>query len=165
MGRIRTTVFFKGCDLRCWWCHNPEASIPGPELLLRPELCIQCGACLAECARRAIQRNGEHLVTDRELCDRCGTCSAACAAGARAMAGRAMTVEQVMDDVLRWFFTTSPAAASCFSGGEPLLRVISLDLLRACKAHDLHTIVDTRGAAPRRRSTACAHMWTCSYTT
>ncbi len=147
---IRTTVFLKGCGLRCWWCHNPESQHPKPELLLRPELCIQCGACVAECPHEAIRRDGDGLVTDRGVCARCGACIAVCAADAREIAGRVMTVEQVMDDVLRdsVFYDESGGGVS-FSGGEPLLQGDFLfDLLRACKARDLHTVIDTCGFAP-----------------
>jgi pyruvate formate lyase activating enzyme len=146
---IRTTVFFKGCGLRCWWCHNPESQQTRPELLLRPELCIQCGACLVECQHGAIRRNGDGFATDRALCERCGACTAACAADAREMVGREMTVEQVMHEVLRdTIFYDESGGGVTFSGGEPLLQGDFLfDLLRACKAHDLHTIVDTCGFA------------------
>jgi pyruvate formate lyase activating enzyme len=146
---IRTTIFFKGCGLRCWWCHNPESQQPRSELLLRPELCIQCGACLAECPHEAIRRNGDGFVTDREVCELCGACVAACTADAREMVGREMTVEQVMAEVLRdTIFYDESGGGVTFSGGEPLFQGNFLfDLLRACKAHDLHTIVDTCGFA------------------
>ncbi|HML21162.1 MAG TPA: glycyl-radical enzyme activating protein [Aggregatilinea sp.] len=146
---IRTTVFLKGCGLRCWWCHNPESQRPRPELLLRAEACIRCGACVVECPQSAITWNGTDFVTDREICARCGTCTAACVADAREMVGREMTVEQVMDDVLRdVLFYDQSGGGVTFSGGEPLLQdEFLLDLLRACKAHDLHTVVDTCGYA------------------
>lgn len=146
---IRTTVFFKGCGLRCWWCHNPESQRPRPELLLRPELCIQCGACRAECPHGAVQPDGECFITDRARCDLCGSCVAVCAADAREIVGREMTVEQVMAKVLPdVIFYDQSGGGVTFSGGEPLLQVdFLLDLLRACKDHDLHTVVDTCGFA------------------
>jgi pyruvate formate lyase activating enzyme len=146
---IRTTIFFKGCGLRCWWCHNPESQRLGPELLLRPELCIQCGACLAECPQGAIQWDGQQFITDRTICERCGTCIAACAAETREIVGREMTVEQVMTEVLDdVVFYDQSGGGVTFSGGEPLLQgEFLLDLLRTCKSHDLHTTVDTCGFA------------------
>ncbi len=146
---IRTTIFFKGCGLRCWWCHNPESQRPKPELFLRPELCIQCGACVAECPAGAIWREGDRFTTDREACDRCGACTVVCAAAAREMVGREMTVKQVMDEVLRdSIFYDEFGGGVTVSGGEPLLQGDFLfDLLQSCKAHDLHTVVDTCGHA------------------
>lgn len=144
---IRTTVFLKGCGLRCWWCHNPESQHPRPELLLRPELCIQCGACVAECPQGAIRLDGGRFITDRDVCERCGACRAVCVADAREMVGREMTVGQVMDEVLRdVVFYDQSGGGVTFSGGEPLLQnAFLLDLLQACKSHDLHTVVDTCG--------------------
>ena len=146
---IRTTVFLKGCGLRCWWCHNPESQQPRPELLLRAELCIGCGACVAECPQAAIHQDGDQFVTDREACTRCGSCMPVCAADAREIVGQEMTVEQVLDDVLRDdIFYNESGGGITFSGGEPLLQGDFLhDLLQACKAHDLHTVVDTCGYA------------------
>jgi pyruvate formate lyase activating enzyme len=146
---IRTTIFFKGCGLRCWWCHNPESQHRKPELLLRSELCIQCGACAAECPQGAIQWDGAQFVTDRESCDRCGTCVTTCTADAREIVGREMTVEQVIAEVLTdTVFYDESGGGVTFSGGEPLLQdEFLLDLLRVCKDHDLHTAVDTCGFA------------------
>jgi pyruvate formate lyase activating enzyme len=146
---IRTTVFLKGCGLRCWWCHNPESQQPRPELLLRTELCIRCGACVEECPQAAIQPDGDQFITDREVCARCGTCVAFCAADAREIAGREMTVDDVMAEVLHdVIFYDQSGGGVTFSGGEPLLQGDFLfDLLRVCKDYDLHTIVDTCGYA------------------
>jgi len=146
---IRTTIFLKGCGLRCWWCHNPESQHPKPELLLRPSLCIQCGACVAVCPHEAIGWDGEAFATDRAICERCGACVTTCVAGARDIAGREMTVAQVMDEVLRdRIFYDGSGGGVTFSGGEPLLQgEFLLELLQACKAQELHTTVDTCGYA------------------
>jgi pyruvate formate lyase activating enzyme len=147
---IRTTVFLKGCGLRCRWCHNPESQHPGPELMLRPELCVQCGACLGTCPQGAIAWDGECYVTDRTLCTGCGECTAACYAEARELVGREMTVDQVLADIMRdaAFYDESGGGVT-FSGGEPLLQGdFLLALLRACKAQGLHTALDTCGYAP-----------------
>jgi pyruvate formate lyase activating enzyme len=163
---IRTTVFLKGCGLRCWWCHNPESQHPKPELLLRPELCIRCGACVAACPHEAIRPDGDGFVTDRDVCDPCGACTAVCAADAREIVGRVMTVEQVTADVLRdrVFYDESGGGVS-FSGGEPLLQGDFLfDLLRAQSAGSAYRrrylrFCLVRNARPR------AAAWTCSCTT
>jgi pyruvate formate lyase activating enzyme len=145
---IRTTVFLKGCGLRCWWCHNPESQYPNIELLLRPNICIECGACT--CPQGAISWSGDGYVTDRTRCQRCGECVTACYADARQMVGRQATAAEVMRDVLRDRpFYDETGGGVTFSGGEPMLQAdFLLELLLACKAEDIHTTVDTCGHAP-----------------
>lgn len=152
---IRTTVFLKGCPLRCWWCHNPEGQSPEPDLLLRPERCIGCGACLSACPYGAIAVDGAGtLRTDRSRCHHCGACVEVCYAGARELAGRWMTVEEVIAEVERDipFYGASEGGERggvTFSGGEPLSQPDFLHaLLVACRARGLHTAVDTSGFAP-----------------
>ncbi|RME38655.1 MAG: 4Fe-4S dicluster domain-containing protein [Thermoflexia bacterium] len=105
---IRTTVFLKGCPLRCWWCHNPEGQSPEPDLLLRPERCIGCGACLSVCPNgaMAVDRAG-NLRTNRSRCHHCGACVEVCYAGARELVGRWMTVEKVIAEV-EWRTSAGP---------------------------------------------------------
>jgi pyruvate formate lyase activating enzyme len=147
---IRTTVFFKGCPLRCWWCHNPEGLAPEPELMFWANRCIRCHACLEVCAHGAISRDGNAVSTDAEKCVRCGACVAACYAEARQIVGREVTVAQVAAEIERDvpFYDESGGGAT-FSGGEPLLQGdFLLELLHACKARGIHTAVDTCGFAP-----------------
>ncbi len=147
---IRTTVFLKGCGLRCVWCHNPESQSPRPELILYPERCIGCEACLEACPEGAIQRAEDgRLITSAERCTRCGECLDVCYAEARAFAGETMTVEQVMAEVQRdaAFYEESGGGVT-FSGGEPLAQPdFLLELLQACRARGLHTTLDTCGYA------------------
>ena len=142
---IRTTVFLKGCPLECTWCHNPEGQSSTPELLLFPERCIACGACLAACpAGAAIERTS----TDRILCTACGGCVEVCTADARTMAGEEMSVEEVMAVVDRDipFYRRSGGGVS-FSGGEPAAQPEFLSgLLSACVKSSIHTCLDTSGA-------------------
>lgn len=147
---IRTTVFLKGCGLHCPWCHNPESQNPRPELMLRPELCVRCGACVVTCPQGAIAWDGERYVTDRGLCTQCGECTSVCYAEAREIVGREMTVDAVMAEIMRdaAFYDESGGGVT-FSGGEPLLQgEFLLALLQACKAQGLHTALDTCGYAP-----------------
>jgi pyruvate formate lyase activating enzyme len=146
---IRTTVFFKGCPLSCWWCHNPESQARGPEIMFRAGRCIRCGACAQACTRGAISMNGDVVSTDGERCALCGACVQVCYAQAREMVGRKVTVAQVMAEIEQdvAFYDESGGGAT-FSGGEPLAQGdFLLALLRACGAREIHTVVDTCGFA------------------
>ncbi len=144
---IRTTVFFKGCPLRCWWCHNPESQSPRPEIMLRANRCILCGACQADCPQGAIQLDRAGATTDRTLCDLCAICVDACYSGARELSGREMTVHQVLAEIERDIpFYDQSGGGVTFSGGEPLLQPAFLSaLLHACRQRGIHTVLDTSG--------------------
>lgn len=144
---IRTTIFFKGCPLSCWWCHNPEGQALEPEMIFRAQLCIRCYACLPVCEKDAISLDGDIVSTDREKCTACGTCVEVCYSGAREIVGRRMTVAQVMAEIERdrAFYDESGGGVT-FSGGEPLSQpVFLLELLQACKEKEIHTALDTCG--------------------
>ena len=146
---IRTTVFLKGCPLSCWWCHNPEGQASQEELILRPDRCIACGACIEACDRGAVTSDRGIVVTTRERCTACGACVDVCYAGARELVGRTGTVADVMEEIERDrpFYDQSRGGVT-FSGGEPLSQPAFLrDLLEACKARGLHTVLDTCGFA------------------
>ena len=145
---IRTTVFLKGCPLRCAWCHNPESQRPEPQIMLRPSRCIVCGACVDECPEGAIQWNGAGLLTDRALCVQCGVCTAYCTSEARELVGREMSVAEVLGEIKRDLaFYDESGGGVTFSGGDPLFQAaFLLPLLQGCKELELHTAVDTCGA-------------------
>jgi pyruvate formate lyase activating enzyme len=147
---IRTTVFLKGCPLRCYWCHNPEGLRSGPELQIFPQLCIVCGACVAACPEAAHELVDGRKEFRRELCKGCGRCVLECFSGALVLAGRRMSVQEVMDQVLadRAFYETSGGGVT-LSGGEPLFqRRFTRALLESCKAEGLHTAIETAGHYP-----------------
>ena len=146
---IRTTVFLKGCPLSCAWCHNPESQQSSPELIIRPERCIGCGACLDVCPEGAISTSNNLYFTDRQLCKVCGACVEICFAEAREIIGREMTADEVIEEVLqdKAFFDQSGGGVT-FSGGEPLYQPNFLEaLLKLSKKNNLHTTLDTCGYA------------------
>jgi pyruvate formate lyase activating enzyme len=148
---IRTTVFLKGCPLRCWWCHNPESLSPKPEIVILEARCQLCGECLQVCPNHAIFAENGGFKYDLEACALCGSCVEACPSGARQMVGTRMTVSEVMAEILkdRIFYDDSRGGVT-FSGGEPLMQPRFLrDLLTACRAQGIHTTVDTCGFGPR----------------
>jgi pyruvate formate lyase activating enzyme len=144
---IRTTVFLKGCPLHCTWCHNPESISPDQQLLLRDDRCIRCGDCFALCKNHAVQRVNGSFSTIRDACVECGDCIEVCNSEAREIAGKEMTVDEVLREIEKdiVFYDQSGGGAS-FSGGEPLLQHEFLTaLLRECKKKKIHTVVDTTG--------------------
>jgi len=147
---IRTTVFLKGCSLRCFWCHNPEGLRMTPEVQFLPNRCIACGACVIAC-----DHDGQHLDEngrsyERLNCVACGQCVEACAAEALTLAGKRLTADEVVAEVLRdrVFYETSGGGVT-LSGGEPALQPdFSRAVLAQCKAEGLHTAIETCGNIP-----------------
>ncbi|VGO13989.1 Benzylsuccinate synthase activating enzyme [Pontiella desulfatans] len=146
---IRTTVFLKGCPLRCLWCHNPESIDFRPEIGWRPEHCTGCGACIEACPEGCHQLSQEdsHHRFDRADCTRCGRCAEACAFGALTRIGKRMGVDEVMTEVLkdRAYYKTSGGGLT-LSGGEPLAQPEFAEaLLSAARSEGIHTAVETSG--------------------
>jgi pyruvate formate lyase activating enzyme len=146
---IRTTVFLKGCPLRCLWCHAPESQSLEPEPMPRPERCLLCLACLSACEHGALAGHDGRIETDRAACEACGRCVEVCPSGAREIAGRTMTVGDVIDEVRRdRIFYEESGGGVTFSGGEPLMQPGFLfAMLRRCRAERIHAAVDTSGWA------------------
>lgn len=135
---IRTTVFFKGCNLRCAWCHNPESQSPRPQLLFYRNKCTGCGKCKEKCP---------HAMTQ---CDLCGTCTLYCPNSAREICGREYTVEELLSELCKDkdFYAQSGGGVT-FSGGECMLQLDFLkEILQQSKENGLHTAVDTAGHVP-----------------
>ena len=147
---IRTVVFFKGCTLRCFWCHNPESISPAAQVQFLPHACIGCGKCFQVCPAGAhIMDNGQRVFA-RERCRGCGRCADSCYAEALLLRGRAMSVGEVMDEIEldRAYYDSSNGGVTC-SGGEPLAQADFLRaLLTACKQRHLRTAIETAGNVP-----------------
>jgi pyruvate formate lyase activating enzyme len=142
---IRTTVFLKGCNLRCFWCHNPETLKPKPELQVFPSRCIGCGVCFERCPQGAHEIVDGRRVYHRDRCVVCGTCVDTCYAEALVLVGERKTVDEVVEVVLRDrpFYETSGGGVT-LSGGEPLLQIdFSRAILARCKEEGLHTAIET----------------------
>lgn len=160
---VRTEIFLKGCPLRCLWCHSPESQAPYPQVAWYEVRCIgvkDCGDCLKVCPQGALKKGKviysktqkaeiQIIELDREACDNCGKCTEVCQAEALAMAGKDMTVAELMAriDKDRPFFRRSGGGVT-ISGGEPMLqKKFTKALLKECKNQGLHTCLDTSGYA------------------
>jgi pyruvate formate lyase activating enzyme len=148
---IRTTVFFKGCPLHCWWCHNPEGQSFTRELMLWPDRCIKCQACISACPNSAISLLNNSIVTERDKCRVCGVCAAKCPASAREIVGKTVSADEVMKEVAKDHEFYGESGGLTASGGEPLAQPAFLHaLLNECKAAGIHTTVDTSGYAEKK---------------
>ena len=138
---IRTTVFFKGCNLRCAWCHNPESQSSDVQLMFFADKCIGCGKCREKCPNAL------------ESCQLCGNCALYCPEDAREICGREYSADEVMDEILkdRAYYEASGGGVT-FSGGECMLQTDFLcGLLKLCKENGIHTAVDTAGCVEYSR--------------
>jgi pyruvate formate lyase activating enzyme len=150
---IRTTVFFKGCPLRCAWCHNPEGISPHPELMWYDMRCIGARDCLIACQEQALELTPRGMRIDRQRCTVCGDCAQACPTGALEVIGREWTPEELFTEVQKdtVFFETSEGGVT-LSGGEPMAQAdFVLDLARRCSKAGIHVALDTCGAAAWER--------------
>lgn len=150
---IRTTVFLKGCPMRCPWCHNPEGLDRRPQLVWYDVRCIGARDCLRVCPRNALTLTPEGMVIDREACDACGLCEEACPAAALEVIGRERTVEDVAAEVLRdRVFYEKSGGGVTLSGGEPALQAeFSRALMEALKGEGIYLALDTCGGVAWKR--------------
>lgn len=135
---IRTTVFFKGCNLRCKWCHNPESQAAARQMMFYADKCTGCGRCKAVCPNRL------------ETCDFCGRCELFCPADVRKICGKEYTADEILTEIIKdkAFYDTSGGGVT-FSGGECMLQLDFLyEILKKCKENGIHTAVDTAGCVP-----------------
>jgi pyruvate formate lyase activating enzyme len=140
---VRTTVFFKGCPLRCYWCHNPESWSPKPELMFDSAKCVSCGRCIKACKHGATTAKG----FDRKKCVSCGTCAEVCPSEARRLAGKKISLSALMKEIKKDldFFKNSGGGVTA-SGGEPLSQAKFVEaFFKACRKAGIHTTLQTSG--------------------
>jgi pyruvate formate lyase activating enzyme len=146
---IRTTVFIKGCPMRCIWCQNPESQRREVEIFFDKEKCTGCGQCVQICPVEAITISQGRSWTDRGACDSCGKCIEVCPNGARNLIGKSVSVEEVFQEVARdaVFYRRSGGGVT-ISGGEVATNPeFVIDLLKKCQWAGIHTAIDTCGDA------------------
>ena len=148
-GGLRTTLFLKGCPLRCPWCQNPEGMVRQPLLWHNPVTCLRCGTCLTACKSGALALR-DRIHVDRSRCDLCGKCVDVCPAAAMELTGRAVTAEEAAELLLRdrVFFTNGGGVT--LSGGEVLAQwEFAREILARCKEAGADTAIETCLLAPR----------------
>ncbi|WP_343036061.1 [benzylsuccinate synthase]-activating enzyme [Aromatoleum toluvorans] len=147
---IRTTIFLKGCPLRCPWCHNPETQDVRQEFYYYPARCVGCGRCVAVCpagtSRLVLNPDGRTIVEiDRTDCQRCMRCVAACLTDARTTVGQRMSVDEILREALSdSLFYRNSGGGVTISGGDPLFHpAFTLELARGIKQRNVHVAIET----------------------
>lgn len=148
---IRTTVFMKGCPMKCRWCHNPESISPLPQVHWFEIRCIGCKTCLETCPNHTLTMTAGGLVIDRSLCAGCGECAQACPSTAIELLGKKWDVDSLAKELLkdREYFEQSHGGVT-ISGGESLLQwKFVAELLKVLKDKGIHICIDTCGIVRR----------------
>ncbi|MBR5309372.1 MAG: glycyl-radical enzyme activating protein [Clostridia bacterium] len=147
---IRTTVFFKGCNMKCPWCHNPETVSASPEIMFYENKCIGCGKCFEACPVKAHKcTDGKHTV-DRSLCTNCGRCASVCYAQALTVCGKEMTAEEIMHEIRQdaEYYKNSGGGVT-LSGGEVLCnRELALEIANACHNEGISVAIESNISFP-----------------
>ena len=144
---IRTTVFLKGCPLRCLWCFNPEGQSSSPEIMFYEDKCKKCFTCIDVCSKDAIKYKNNLVKIDRVKCDICGKCEEVCCFGAIEIVGKYFSVEEIISEIMRdkKFYDNSNGGVT-LSGGEVTLQTeFSLEVLKRCRAKGVHIAIETCG--------------------
>lgn len=150
---IRTTVFFKGCLLNCWWCHNPESQKYNQELMFHFERCGGCHSCENICPEKAIEVKENKAYTNRDECVLCSTCLDYCTNNVREIVGKHYTIKELMKEIEkdRMFFEQSKGGVT-LSGGEVMTQDMDYmtQLLKELKRKGYDVCIDTCGYAPQK---------------
>ena len=142
---IRTTIFFKGCPLRCAWCQNPESQSFKPEISFYEETCTKCLNCEAVCKGKAVSSSNFRIIYDK--CTSCGDCVKACTTNSLRLIGKPLAQPTVIENILedKDYYIDSGGGVT-FSGGEPLLfDDYVLSLCKELKKNHIHIVIETCG--------------------
>ncbi len=144
---IRTTVFMKGCTLRCAWCHNPESLSSQMQVQRVETNCIGCRLCVDICPQRCLSLVDDEIIINHKLCDACAKCVQACPSGSWELLGEKISVEELTTELLKdKSYYQSSAGGVTFSGGEPLLQAdFCATAMANLRAAGIHTALDTCG--------------------
>ena len=144
---IRTTVFFKGCPMKCLWCHNIEAIDPDPTIVWYAVKCIGDQACVRACPESALELTADGMKIDRARCTVCGSCEEACPTGAMKLMGKLWKADDLIQELLRdkVFFTTSNGGVT-LSGGEATFQMeFAIQVASGLQKNEVHVALDTCG--------------------
>lgn len=144
---IRTSIYLKGCPLKCSWCHNPESQVKAPQMGYWQNRCDGCAECIKHCQNGALKLEQKIVTRDQTLCQACNACGVSCPKNAMELIGKTMTVEQVLDVIMKdkIFFDNSKGGVT-ISGGEPTVQKDFLkELLLNLKKNNIHTVLETCG--------------------
>ena len=141
---VRTVVYFKGCGLRCVWCHNPETTEFSQEILHAPVKCIHCGKCIMLCPEHHAVLD-DQMIFNRDGCSLCGKCAKECPTGALLQTGENKSIEDLMAEIKKdAAYYEATGGGVTLSGGECLLQAdFCAELLRACKTEGINTLIET----------------------
>ena len=146
---IRTVVYFKGCGLRCKWCHNPETFSMENDIMFMRQKCIHCGRCISVCPQNHIIENDD-VVFLRDGCLKCGKCADVCPGGAISVSGKKMTLDEVFGEILKDIhYYEETGGGITLSGGECLLQADFVsELLKKCKERKINTLIESAFYVP-----------------
>lgn len=144
---IRTTVFMKGCTLRCAWCHNPESLSPQVQVQRVETNCIGCRLCIEVCPQGCLSIVDEEIIINHELCDACAKCVQECPSGAWELLGKKISVEELTTELIKDIsYYQNSGGGVTFSGGEPLLQSdFCAAVMERLQEVGIHTALDTCG--------------------
>ena len=150
---IRSTVFLKGCPLRCLWCSNPESQRMELEIASFVNRCMKCGYCAEVCPKQIIEKGNTYSIVDRSRCDQCLICVKECCTNAKQLIGQSYSAEELYQEIVKdKTFYDSSGGGVTFSGGEPFMQAdFLIEMLKRCKSGGIHTAIETTGMADTRK--------------